>query len=143
MSMSTTLVYHPANRDDRAVRLAIRCGKLELNGPAAAPYADAAAVTAVHAEQLVDDATAAAREGVRAGVVAPPDSVSSAGDAKINAMLGASTWTGGVTCATTPCAPDQVVTATVTLQFQTVVPLIMPAMFGAMNITQTATMRYE
>lgn len=88
-------------------------------------------------------ATAAAREGVRAGVVAPPDSVSSAGDAKINAMLGASTWTGGVTCATTPCAPDQVVTATVTLQFQTVVPLIMPAMFGAMNITQTATMRYE
>jgi Flp pilus assembly protein TadG len=88
-------------------------------------------------------ATAAAREGVRAGVVAPPDSVSAVGDAKINAMLGASTWTGGVSCATMPCAPDQVVTATVTVQFQTVVPLIMPTMFGTMNITQTATMRYE
>jgi len=50
---------------------------------------------------------------------------------------------GGVTCAATPCAADQVVSATVTLQFHTVVPLIMPAMFGTMNITQTATMRYE
>jgi Flp pilus assembly protein TadG len=88
-------------------------------------------------------ATAAAREGVRAGVVAAPDAVSTAGDAKINSMLGASTWTGGVTCATSPCAPDQVVSATVTLQFQTVVPLILPAMFGTMNITQTASMRYE
>jgi len=64
-------------------------------------------------------------------------------DAKINAMLGSGTWTGGVTCATSPCAPDQVVSATVTLQFQTVVPQIMPAMWGTMNITQTATMRYE
>jgi Flp pilus assembly protein TadG len=88
-------------------------------------------------------ATAAAREGVRAGVVAAPDSVSAAGDAKINSMLGASTWTGGVTCASSPCAADQVVSATVTLQFQTVVPLILPAMFGTMNITQTASMRYE
>jgi Flp pilus assembly protein TadG len=88
-------------------------------------------------------ATAAAREGVRAGVVAAPDSVSSVGDAKINAMLGAGQWTGGVTCAASPCAPDQVVSATVTMQFQTVVPLILPAMFGSMNITQTASMRYE
>jgi Flp pilus assembly protein TadG len=88
-------------------------------------------------------ATAAAREGVRAGVVAAPDSVSTAGNAKIDAMLGSGSWTGSVTCATSPCAPDQVVSATVTLQFQTVVPLIMPAMFGTMNITQTATMRYE
>ena len=88
-------------------------------------------------------ATAAAREGVRAGVVAAPDSVSSVGDARINSMLGAGAWTGGVTCAASPCAPDQVVSATVTLQFQTVVPLILPAMFGNMNITQTASMRYE
>jgi hypothetical protein len=29
------------------------------------------------------------------------------------------------------------------MQFQTVVPLILPAMFGNMNITQTASMRYE
>jgi len=88
-------------------------------------------------------ATAAAREGVRAGVVAAPDSVSTAGNAKIDAMLGSGNWTGNVSCATSPCAPDQVVSATVTLQFQTVVPQIMPAMFGTMNITQTATMRYE
>jgi Flp pilus assembly protein TadG len=88
-------------------------------------------------------ATAAAREGVRAGVVAAADSVSTAGNARINSMLGSGTWTGGVTCATSPCAADQVVSATVTLQFQTVVPLILPAMFGTMNITQTASMRYE
>ena len=88
-------------------------------------------------------ATAAAREGVRAGVVAAPDSVSSAGDAKINSILSPTPWTGGVTCAASPCAPDQVVSATVTVQFQTVVPLILPAMFGNMNITQTASMRYE
>ena len=88
-------------------------------------------------------ATAAAREGVRAGVVAAPTSVSSVGDARINSMLGAGTWTGGVTCAASPCAADQVVSATVTLQFHTVVPLILPAMFGTMNITQTASMRYE
>ena len=88
-------------------------------------------------------ATAAAREGVRAGVVAAPTSVSSAGDAKINTILGSGTWSGGVTCAASPCAPDDVVSATVTVQFQTVVPLILPAMFGNMNITQTASMRYE
>ena len=88
-------------------------------------------------------ATAAAREGVRAGVVAAPGSVSTDGNAKIDAMLGSGNWTGGVTCATSPCATDQIVSATVTLQFQTVVPLIMPSMFGNMNITQTATMRYE
>ena len=89
-------------------------------------------------------ATAAAREGVRAGVVAAPDSVSTAGNAKIDAMLGSGNWSGaGVSCATSPCAPDQVVSATVTLQFQTVVPLMTATAFGTMNITQTATMRYE
>jgi Flp pilus assembly protein TadG len=88
-------------------------------------------------------ATAAAREGVRAGVVAAPDSVTSVGNARINSMLGAGQWTGGVSCAASPCAPDQVVSATVTMRFQTVVPLILPAMFANMNITQTASMRYE
>ena len=88
-------------------------------------------------------ATAAAREGARAGVVAAPDSVASVGTAKINSMLGSGTWTGGVSCSASPCAPDAVVTATVTMQFQTVVPLILPAIFGNMNITQTAKMRFE
>jgi Flp pilus assembly protein TadG len=88
-------------------------------------------------------ATAAAREGVRAGVVAPADSVSSAGDAKINSILGAGNWTGGVTCPVNPCVQDQVVSATVTVQFRTVVPLILPAMFDPLNITQTAAMRFE
>lgn len=88
-------------------------------------------------------ATAAAREGVRAGVVAAADSVSSVGDAKIDSILGAGQWSGGVTCAASPCAPDQVVSATVTVQFRTVVPLILPAMFDPLNITQTASMRYE
>ena len=50
-------------------------------------------------------ATAAAREGVRAGVVAPADSVSTAGDAKINSILGNGTWTGGVTCAVVASEP--------------------------------------
>src|SRR5262249_27770536 len=88
-------------------------------------------------------ATGAAREGGRAGVVAAPNSVSTAGNAKIDGMLGNGNWSGGVSCAAAPCAADQIVSATVTLQFHTVVPLIMPAMFGTMNITQTATMRYE
>jgi Flp pilus assembly protein TadG len=88
-------------------------------------------------------ATAAAREGVRAGVVAPADSVSSAGDAKIDSILGAGNWSGGVTCPVNPCVPDQVVSATVTVQFRTVVPLILPAMFDPLNITQTAAMRFE
>lgn len=90
-------------------------------------------------------ATAAAREAARAGVVAPGDSVAAVGDGKITQMLGAKnvTWFGGVSCSTSPCAPDSVVSATVTVNFQTVVPLILPAMFQNMPITQTATMRYE
>lgn len=88
-------------------------------------------------------ATAAAREAARAGVVAPADSVATVGAAKIDQMLGAGRWTGSVTCSTSPCAPDSVVSATVTVNFQTVVPLILPAKFQNLPITQTATMRYE
>jgi Flp pilus assembly protein TadG len=88
-------------------------------------------------------ATAAAREAARAGVVAPADAVSTVGTAKIDQMLGAGKWIGSVTCSTSPCAPDSVVSATVTMNFQTVVPLILPAKFQNLPITQTATMRYE
>jgi Flp pilus assembly protein TadG len=86
--------------------------------------------------------TAAAREGVRAAVVAPADQVSTFGAARIDAILGAGNWTGSVTCSATPCAPDAQVTATVNVTFQTVVPAILP-WFSAMPISQTAIMRYE
>jgi hypothetical protein len=90
----------------------------------------------------VNLATTAVREGARAGAVAP-DPVS-AGNARINQILGAGNWGGGgVTCSTSPCAEGSEVTANVVVTFQTVVPLLLPAMFQNMPITQTAVARYE
>lgn len=88
-------------------------------------------------------ATTAAREGARAGVVAPPDQVGTVGSARIDSILGSGTWSGGVSCSASPCAPDATVTATVTVTFSTVVPLLLPAQFQNMPVTQTASMRYE
>lgn len=86
--------------------------------------------------------TAAAREGARAAVVAAPDQFLAAGIARIDQILGVGNWTGSVTCSTTPCAPDAQVQASVTVTFQTVVPVILP-MFSSLPIQQTAIMRYE
>src|SRR5258706_13752997 len=56
-------------------------------------------------------ATAAAREGVRAGVVAAPDSVSTAGGGQNDSVLGPRTRTGGGTCAACARAAGQGVSA--------------------------------
>jgi Flp pilus assembly protein TadG len=86
--------------------------------------------------------TTAAREGARAGAVAPPDQVAAVASARINEILGAGNWTGSVTCSPNPCAPDATVQASVAVTFNTVLPILLP-MLETMNIQQTASMRYE
>ena len=89
-------------------------------------------------------ATTAAREAARAGTVAPASQFPDPPTAvrRINDLLGAGTWTGSVTCSTSPCAPDAEVRATVNVNFQTVVPVLLP-MLSSLTIQQTARMRYE
>jgi Flp pilus assembly protein TadG len=91
-------------------------------------------------------ATTAAREMARAAAVAPAASFPDPPSAmqRMNDIL-PSGWspTGGVTCSVNPCASDAQVVATVTLNFQTVVPLLQPALGSSMVITQTARARYE
>ena len=90
--------------------------------------------------------TTAAREAVRAGVVAPAANVSAVGNARLAQILNSSAstqgWTGNVTCSAAPCASDATVTATVTLNFRTVVPNLLP-MLNPIVLQQTARMRYE
>ena len=94
-------------------------------------------------------ATAAVREAVRAAAVVADTSVSATGVARINAVLSA----GGIPSSkivspTVGLAPivgstDQQVVASVTVQFNTVFPLLLPASLGTVNIPQTAAMRWE
>ena len=90
--------------------------------------------------------TTAAREAVRAGVVSTPANVSAVGNARLAQILNSSAstqgWTGGVTCSANPCVQDATVTATVTLNFTTVVPNLLP-MLNPIVLQQTARMRYE
>jgi Flp pilus assembly protein TadG len=94
-------------------------------------------------------ATTAAREGARVGAVTP---TSSGGGfdpapalARIDQILASANLTSvstrSVTCSA-PCASDSQVQATVTVTFQTVVPVILP-MLSSVNLQQTAVMRYE
>lgn len=93
-------------------------------------------------------ATAAVREAVRAAAVVADTSVSTTGVARINAVLAA----GGIQSAkiispTVGLAPitgstDQQVVASVTVEFNTVFPLLLPNL-GTINIPQTAAMRWE
>jgi Flp pilus assembly protein TadG len=95
-------------------------------------------------------ATTAAREGVRAGAVSPTDTGNvfnpSAAYARIDAILSAanlsSTSGREVGCAT-PCTSGSTVTATVTVNFSTPIPLLEPLFGSSLSIQQTATMRYE
>ena len=87
--------------------------------------------------------TTAAREGVRAAVVAPANQVSSVGNARINAFLGNGNWTGGVTCSTNPCAADSQVTANITVNFNTLFPVLLYMLPRPLTMQQTASMRYE
>ena len=88
--------------------------------------------------------TTAAREGVRAGVVAPPTQVAAVGNARINSFLGSGNWTGaGVTCSTNPCAEDSQVTADITVNFNTLFPALLYMLPRPLVMRQTASMRYE
>src|SRR5688572_20250173 len=93
-------------------------------------------------------ATAAVREAVRAAAVVADTSVSATGTARINAVLAA----GGIDSAKiiSPTvglaaiagSTDQQVVASVTVQFNTVFPLLLPIL-GTINVPQTAAMRWE
>ena len=89
--------------------------------------------------------TQAAREGARVGSVTSPFN---AGDAvtRINQVLAGANLTSvaptSVACAAR-CAPDSPVTATVTVNFRTLFPLLLPMMAGPWPLSNTATMRYE
>ena len=91
---------------------------------------------------LLNLVTTAAREGARAGTVVPPTQVQTVATQRIDQILGAGNWTGGITCNPSPCAPDSEVRVSVNVTFQTLVPAFLP-MLQAVNLQQTASMRYE
>lgn len=103
-----------------------------------------ASVELSRAWMLLNLTTTAAREAARAGTVAAPDAFPDPPPAvaRLNAILGAGNWSGGVTCSANPCAPNATVQATVNVTFQTVVPVLLP-MLQTLPIQQVATMRYE
>ena len=88
--------------------------------------------------------TSAAREAARAGVVAAPTAVSTAGNARLTQILApVGGWFGpGTSCSQNPCVADAQVTVNVSVNFQTVLPniWILPQ---PLVLTQTASMRYE
>lgn len=88
--------------------------------------------------------TTAAREAARAAVVASPTAFPNppSAVARIDEILGAGKWTGTVTCASAPCAPDAEVRAHVEVTFQSVLPAFLP-MIAAVPIQQTVVMRFE
>ncbi len=88
-------------------------------------------------------ATLAAREGVRAAVMAPSNSVSSTGMNRINQVMGQGNWTATVTCSTNPCAADSQVTANITLNFTNMFPLLLSMLPQPVVMQQTASMRHE
>src|SRR5687767_11326814 len=93
-------------------------------------------------------ATAAVREAVRAGAVAVQTDVSTIGLARINAVLTAGGIASGKiktpSVALQPIvgSTDQQVVANVTVEFNTVFPLLLPNL-GTINIPQSAAMRWE
>jgi len=87
--------------------------------------------------------TTAAREGVRAGVVAPADQVTAVATARIDQFLGAGNWSGSITCNPAPCAPDSQVTANISMTFNTVLPNLLWMLPQPIVLNQTASMRYE
>jgi len=87
----------------------------------------------------------AVREGARVAVVTPvANDPITTGTNRINNLLSISSMTivSGPTVTCTPsCVQDAQVSATVTVQFQTLFPLFLP--IGPYDIRQTSTMRYE
>jgi len=88
----------------------------------------------------------AAREGARTSAVSLPFD-GSVGVAKINAVLAGASLTAAstptVTCSSSPCTSNQTVTATVTVNFVTAVPLLVPLFGASKPVQQTAQMRFE
>ena len=88
--------------------------------------------------------TSAAREAARAGVVAAPDAVAAAGNARLTQILaGTGGWFGpGTTCSQNPCAAGATVSVDVSVNFTTVLPniWILPQ---PLVLQQVASMRYE
>ena len=99
-------------------------------------------------------ATNAAREGARVGVVTPPPDPNNPtfnngpALARMAEILDAANLTAAtsVTCDSTACQPDSQVLASVTINFETVVPLFLP-MLGTPSIPlvlqETVRMRRE
>lgn len=100
-------------------------------------------------------ATNAAREAARVGVVTPPpDPNNPTFDdapalARITEILDAANITAAsmsVTCSSTACPPDSQVQASVTINFETVVPLFLPVLgtpADPLVLQQTVRMRRE
>ena len=98
--------------------------------------------------------TQAAREGARVGAATSPFDPAAAIQ-RINEVLCGGKPTSDALCMATlasaaasvtlaaPGAPDSPVTATVTMNFDTVVPLMLPILAGPVPITETAVMRFE
>ncbi|HVQ74581.1 MAG TPA: TadE family protein [Candidatus Binatia bacterium] len=92
--------------------------------------------------------TNAVREGVRTASVAPAATAPAEGLARINEVLASANLTAAigptVTCNPAPCSTetDSRVEATVTVNFQTIVPIFVP-MLDSVPIQQTASMRFE
>lgn len=100
-------------------------------------------------------ATNAAREGARVGVVTPPPDPTSPSFnnapalARIDEVLSAANLTAAsvsVTCSVAACPPDSQVQASVTINFQTVVPLFLPILgtpSSPLVLQETVRMRRE
>ena len=96
---------------------------------------------------MLQAATAAAREGARAGATAPLGSEVSRGQAQIDSVISQAGMTSARTSRsvvkqTLSGTTDFEIVATVNMRFQTVFPVILPAL-QTINMTETATMRYE
>jgi len=88
--------------------------------------------------------TQAAREGARVGTVTNPFDPAPA-IARIGAVLAGVnliSTAASVTCSA-PCQPGSQVTAAVTVNFQTIFPVMLPMLSGPMPVTSTAIMRFE
>ena len=100
-------------------------------------------------------ATNAAREAARVGVVTPPpDPTSPSFDngpalARMSEVLAAANLTAAsasVTCSSSACLPDAQVQASVTINFETVVPLFLPILgtpSSPLVLQETVRMRRE
>jgi Flp pilus assembly protein TadG len=99
-------------------------------------------------------ATNAAREGARVGVVTPPPDPNNPsfnnGPAltRMAEVLAAANLTGAtsVTCSSSACLPDAQVQATVTINFETLVPLFLPILgtpSSPLVLQETVRMRRE